>query len=274
MSFRDFSKALQCLCVLGDFFSLCCFNKCQALYLDLAPVSPITYWTFLPVYPAVTSDLAAGETNSPLWLPKPRISSGLPWHTYAQPAKPAALGNFWLAHLCHLQNASSRCILLNSPLERIPCLPSPSHCSCHIPGFHVFLSSAWGLQPSLHNYSTGHPQFGYTCLFISGSAKRWLEGNSVPSVISHSPASLNKQMVWVTALCHADPAYVHSSCILFQTVTVPLFLYGNFGASLAPYCLLSTPNVELSPSIQAFSLSSFGIPLDFLIYILVIHMGV
>ena len=124
------------MCVLGESFSLCCFNKYQALYLDLAPIFPITYWTFSPVYPAVTSNLAGGETNSSSCSPNPYLL--LTSLTYAQSAKPATLENFCLTHLHHFQNVSSHPILSNSPLEGILCLPSPSHCCHHIPGFHRF----------------------------------------------------------------------------------------------------------------------------------------
>lgn len=109
--------------------------------MDLAPTSPITYWTFSPVYPAVTSNLAGGKTNSSSCSPNSYLLLTSLINT--QPAKPATLENF--AQLHHLQNASGHCVFLNTiplpyPPEGILYLPSPSHNYHHILGFHLFLS--------------------------------------------------------------------------------------------------------------------------------------
>lgn len=128
--------------------------------MDLAPISPITYWTFSPVYPAVTANLADGETNSSLCSPNPYLL--LTCLRHAQPAKPATLENFCLAHLHHPQNASSHRILLNSPPWKASCifplLPTVTStsqafiCSCPLAGLSSppFTLLQWASSVWLH----------------------------------------------------------------------------------------------------------------------------
>lgn len=117
---------------------------------------------------------------------------------------PVTTASCWISTPPHRRNGS--CIF--------PLLPTVTSifqaftCSCLV----LFLGA-----PTLPSHcSSGHLQFRYTCLFIIGSAKRWLEENSAPSVISTVPPPYISNESQQRA-CHADTVYVHSSYIPFQT---------------------------------------------------------
>lgn len=136
-----------------------------------------TYWVFSPVYPAVTWNLAGGETNSSL-CPQSCFSSWLPWQTLSACQACSLEGSLTCSSPSSTER-TRRCILLNAPLERVLYLPLPSHCCHPIQAFTCSYLLDESLPP---HYSSMHLHLitPVSCPIILGWARRWLGSDFAP----------------------------------------------------------------------------------------------
>lgn len=205
------------------------------------------------------------------------FSSWLPWQTLSA-CQACSLEASLTGSSPSSTKRTRHCILLNAPLERVLYLPFPSHCCQPIQAStcSCLLDESPALPP---HYCSMHLHLitPVSCPITSDEPGGGWGQILPPSVISSSLTGRGKQTSWATTVrlpCRPSVGpvllfYLPTNC---SSATFPVWKF--WSQALPPYCPLSTSNLGFSASFQIFFLSLFGMPLDFLFYILINHLKI